>query len=93
MPIPIWNFPHSHGLPEMMHNHEVTLPDMDYTSSTPQALRSKVLTGAHESGVPSDPTKDTSSRLLQAARVSIEFAGGLVVEGTKLIAKITRLLP
>jgi hypothetical protein len=93
MPIPIWNFPHSHGLPEMMHNHEVTLPDMDYTSSTPQALRSKVLTGAHESGVPSDPTKDTSSRLLQAARVSIEFAGGLVVEGTKLVAKIMRLLP
>lgn len=92
MPVLLYNFPHHHGLPEMMHNHEVTLPDIDYTNSTPEALRKKIITGAHESGVPSDPTKDTASRLAQAGRIAIEFAGGLVVEGTKLAAKVLRLL-
>lgn len=90
-PIPIWNFPHHHGLPEMMHTHEVTIPDIDTSSSSPEALRQKTINGAHESGVPSDPTKDTLARLNQAVRVSIEFAGALVVESTKLIGKAIRL--
>lgn len=91
MPIPIWNFPHHHGIPEMSHKHEITLPDMDYTNNSPEALRKKILTGSHESGVPSDPTKDTASRLDEAVRTSVEFSGAMVVEGTKLIAKAIRL--
>jgi len=91
MPVPIWNFPHHHGIPEMMHNHEVTLPDIDTASSSPEALRQKTINGAHESGVPSDPTKDTLARLDQAVRTSIEFAGALVAEGSKLVAKAIRL--
>lgn len=91
MPIPIWNFPHHHGLPELIHKHEITLPDIDYTSSSPEALRKRVLTGAHESGVPSDPTKDTASRLDEVLRTSVEFARTMVVEGMKMASKAIRL--
>lgn len=86
------NIPHVHGIPEMMHKHEITLPDMDYTNDSPQALRGKVINGSHESGVPAEPTKDTVSRLAEVKRTAVEFAAAAKVEGTKLIAKATRFL-
>ena len=90
--VELHNIPHVHGIPEMMHKHEITLPDMDYTNDTPQALRGKVLNGAHESGVPAEPTKDTVSRLAEVKRTAVEFAAAAKVEGTKLIAKAERFL-
>ena len=86
------NIPHVHGIPEMMHKHEITLPDMDYTNDSPQALRGKIINGSHESGVPAEPTKDTVSRLAEVKRTAVEFAAAAKVEGTKLIAKATRFL-
>ena len=91
-PVNVNNIPHVHGIPEMMHKHEITLPDMDYTNDSPQSLRSKVLNGAHESGVPAEPTKDTMSRVAEVGRTAVEFAAATAVEGTKLIAKATRFL-
>lgn len=88
----VHNIPHVHGIPEMMHKHEITLPDMDYTNDSPQALRGKVINGSHESGVPAEPTKDTVSRLAEVKRTAVEFAAAAKVEGTKLIAKATRFL-
>lgn len=90
-PIPLFNFPHTHGLPEMHHKHEITLPDLDYTSQTPTALRKKVLNGAHESGVPANPTKDTLKRLREVGKVAVEFAAALPAEAIKLAAKVQRL--
>jgi len=90
--IPLNNFPHIHGLPEMMHKHEMTMPDMDYTSDSTEALRSKVLDGTHESGVPANPTKDTASRVAEVRRTTVEFAATAQVEATALIAKARRLM-
>lgn len=91
-PVDVNNFPHIHGIPEMMHKHEITLPDFDYTNDSPQSLRGKVLTGSHESGAPADPTKDTTSRLAETARVAKEFAAQAIVEGTKLYARVVKFL-
>jgi len=91
-PVNLNNFPHNHGIPEMMHNHQITLPDIDYTSDSPQAVRGKVLNGSHETGAPADPTKDTTSRLAETARVAKEFAAQSVVEGTKLVGRVVRFL-
>ena len=90
--VELHNIPHVHGIPEMMHKHEITLPDMDYTNDSPQALRGKIINGSHESGVPAEPTKDTVSRLAEVKRTAVEFAAAAKVEGTKLIAKATRFL-
>jgi hypothetical protein len=89
-PVPLYNVPHAHGLPEMMHSHDVVLPDMDYSSSSAQALRGKVSNGMQESGVPADPSKDTLARLNEVIRTTIEFSANLATEGIKLIAKIAR---
>ena len=51
-----------------------------------------MLNGAHESGVPSDPTKDTMSRLMEVKKIAIEFTNSMIVEGTKLTAKIARFI-
>lgn len=90
--INLHNFPHIHGIPEMMHSHEITLPDMDYTNDTPEALRQKTLNNSHESGVPADPTKDTKSRLMETARVAKEFVAQVSVDAIKMSAKIIRFL-
>ena len=90
--IDLHNFPHIHGIPEMMHLHEITLPDIDCTNDTPEALRGKMLTGAHESGVPADPTKDTKSRLLETAKIAKEFVAQVAVDSIKLTSKIIRFL-
>lgn len=89
-PVDLHNFPHIHGIPEMMHRHEIMLPDMDYTNDSTQTLREKVVNGAQESGVPADPTKDTQTRLAEVKRTAVEFAAVAQVEATKIIAKIMR---
>lgn len=91
-PVPLFNFPHFHGVPEMQHHHDVVLPDLDYTNQSPNALRNKVMNGAQESGMPADPTKDTKTRLKEVVRTTIEFTNAVVAEATKLIAKVTRLV-
>ena len=90
-PIPLYNFPHTHGIPEMQHKHEVVLPDIDITSSSPVALRGKILNGAHESGVPANPTKDTFARLMEIKKVAVEFAANISTEAIKLASKVQRL--
>jgi hypothetical protein len=87
----VHNIPHMHGIPEMKHTHEVNLPDMDYTNDSTQALRDKVLTGAHESGLPSDPTKDTVTRMDEVSRTAVEYQAASVVNGTKNAAASVRL--
>jgi hypothetical protein len=89
-PVNINNFPHIHGIPEMVHKHEIQLPDMDYTSDSPAALRSKVITGAHESGAPADPTKDTTTRTAEAKRTVGELSANVKAEATRVRARFTR---
>ena len=47
--LPIFNFPHTHGLPPMQHTHDVRVPDIDCSHDSPDALRAKALNGAVES--------------------------------------------
>ena len=89
-PVNINNFPHIHGIPEMVHKHEIQLPDMDYTNDSPASLRSKVITGAHESGAPADPAKDTTTRTAEAKRTAQELSANVRAEATRIRAKITR---
>lgn len=86
----IHNKPHVHGIPEMKHTHEIQLPDIDYTSDTPEAMREKVLTGAHECGAPQNPVKDTGSRLDEAKRTASELAANTKAEATKKIAQLSK---
>ena len=83
--VPIHNIPHAHGIPEMMHKHEIQLPDIDYTSDSPQTLRDKTITSAQESGVPADPTRDTQTRKSEVLRTGVEFIAAKQVEATKMI--------
>jgi hypothetical protein len=46
-PIDIHNFPHTHALPDLKHNHSIMLPDLDYTAQTDAAVRSKTAAHAH----------------------------------------------
>lgn len=80
--IPIHNIPHSHGIPEMMHKHEILLPDMDYTADSAQSLRDKTLNSTHESGVPADPTKDTQTRTNEVRRTAVELKSAKQVQST-----------
>jgi len=40
-PIPVFNFPHTHALPDLRHTHESRVPDLQYSSDTAQEVRSK----------------------------------------------------
>ena len=83
--VDLHNKPHSHGIPEMMHKHDIQLPDMDYTADSASALRDKVLNGAHESGVPANPSKDTNTRIAEAKRTAVEFAAAAKVKASTLV--------
>lgn len=39
--VPVFNFPHTHALPGMSHNHETRIPDIDCTADTAAQLRMK----------------------------------------------------
>lgn len=71
--IPVHNVPHAHSIPEMMHKHEILLPDLDYTADSAQALRDKTINPNQESGVPADPTKDTQTRTDEVKRTQVEL--------------------
>jgi hypothetical protein len=38
---PVFNFPHQHALPNMSHNHETRIPDIDCTAETAAQVRGK----------------------------------------------------
>ena len=38
---PIFNFPHCHAMPNMIHNHETRIPDFDTTAESAEQLRGK----------------------------------------------------
>jgi len=40
--IELHNFPHSHVLPDLKHNHTIRLPDMDYSADNAEQLRGKI---------------------------------------------------
>lgn len=90
--VPVNNIPHAHGIPEMMHKHEVQMPDIDFSADSAQALRDKVINGAQESGVPADPTNDTQTRIADVARTAVEFAAAQAVKITSLVHKILSLI-
>ena len=90
--VDLHNKPHAHGIPEMMHKHDIMLPDMDYTADSAQSLRDKTITSAQESGVPADPTRDTQTRASEVARTGVEFAAAKQVESTRLIHKAKTLI-
>lgn len=65
--LPIFNFPHTHGLPPMQHTHDVRVPDIDCSHDSPDALRTKALNGAVESNathVESNKTTETKNYIM-----------------------------
>ena len=40
-PVPIYNFPHVHAIPEGFHDHTVRVPNMDYSADTAEDVRAK----------------------------------------------------
>lgn len=90
--VELHNIPHIHGIPPMEHSHTVTVPDMETSAESSQGLRDKVLTGAHESGAPQNPIKDTASRATQAKADAASLAAQKTAELTKKVAQDAKML-
>ena len=70
LPIPIYNFPHTHGLPSLNHSHATMVPDIDYKDySSPQAVRAKVINDSLVSNAPVVPTTKIQELLQYALRL------------------------
>lgn len=73
--VPVWNFPHSHALPDSNHTHEVRIPDIDCSADSAEDLRGR------QSGVaaaaPLHKTSTSSATFLQGlwSVISLPFVG------------------
>lgn len=75
--VPVFLEPHCHMMPNMQHNHEMVVPDIDINAQTPAQLRMKVMNGAQESGVPNHPTGDILARIQNAIKTTAESAASI----------------
>jgi len=74
----VYNFPHLHGVPPMMHTHNTRVPDIDTTADSPEALRGKVLHDGTEGNAPGEAVRDSLWKKINALIESISSLLGLV---------------
>lgn len=85
--LPIYNFPHHHGIPNLHHTHNTKVADITL-EDTPEAVRGKVYTEALTSGAPANQTEDGGSRKLKSLIKSAEFPFGTGCEGLNGVSRI-----
>jgi hypothetical protein len=57
-PIPIFNFPHSHALPDSPHTHDVTVPAISHAgNSSADVVRQKFVSAGGNTRIPASPTE------------------------------------
>ena len=79
-PVPVYNYPHTHALPDGSHVHETRIPNIDCSADSASEVRSKqcgVMAGA--------PLHKTSTTALQAALGLFELIGSVFVGVWKAI--------
>ena len=75
IPLPVQNFPHIHGIPSLVHDHGIRIPDIDCDNySSPQALRAAVVSEALTSNA---PTKKKTS-LQELLKFALNLPGSVV---------------
>ncbi len=42
------NFPHCHGLPDLIHTHDIRVPDIDFTADDAEGIRGKAVPGLEQ---------------------------------------------
>ena len=75
-PIPLYNFPHCHAMPDSEHTHEVRLPDIDFSADSAEDLRGK------QSGVSNNSPLHKSSASAAGGAVGLFQAISSVFTGS-----------
>jgi len=73
LPIPLFNFPHNHVLPDLTHVHEVRVPDIDFSHDTHASVK-----GAQGGVSGSAPVHKTSTSLVGVATGLFSAIGSVV---------------
>jgi hypothetical protein len=90
-PVPVFNVPHTHGLPEMQHSHDYMVPDMTLVDS-PAQLRAKNTGPALMGAAPFDGSKDIWTRLKEMYKLSAEFVASIATSGVKKAAEALHIV-
>lgn len=86
--LPIFNFPHTHGLPPMQHTHDTRIPDIDCSHDSPDALRTKALNGAVESNATYVESNTTTDKFKYAMDLMPSFLQPSIANFKQSIKKI-----
>jgi hypothetical protein len=76
-PIPVYNFPHTHALPDLRHTHEVRIPDLDCSADSAQEVRGK------QAGVASSAPLHKQSTSAVGVLTGLFSSIGSVLAGTR----------
>ena len=90
LPIPVYNMPHTHGIPAMQHQHDTKVPDMQLVD-TPEQLRAQINNSSLATGAPADLQKDSASRLKEQAMMIPALAANIqkdLIESTSRSIKL-----
>lgn len=70
-PVPIYNFPHTHPLPDSPHTHEVSVPAISHAgNSTADVVRQKFVSSGGNTRIPASPT--------ESGNPLVKFVGGVI---------------
>lgn len=79
-PILLYNFPHIHALPDLVHTHEVRIPDIDCSADSAQDLRNR------QGGVSANaPLHKTSASSIKAAVSLFQTIGSVFVGSWRIL--------
>ena len=91
LPIPVNNFPHTHGMSEMQHTHATKVPAIDTDYDSPQALRSAMMKSGIGNGAPVDPTKKDQGIVQELAAQAVSLPAAVSTFATRITSQVTRI--
>lgn len=75
-PVPVYNFPHIHALPDAMHTHEVRIPDLDCSADSAAQVR------GNQAGIASSaPLHKQSASVIEAGVALFQTISTIFVAG------------
>jgi len=82
---PIFNFPHTHALPDSVHSHDVTVPAISHDgNSTADVVRQKFDASGGNSKIPAGPTENGNPL--------VKFVGGIFGAGKAVAGAFTSFI-
>jgi hypothetical protein len=91
LPIPVNNFPHTHGVQEMQHTHALKVPAIDTDYDSPEALRSAMLKSGVGSGAASDPTKKDGAIITELAATAVSSVAAIQSFAVRTVSQVLRI--